>query len=565
MTPRTRIGLAVLLAIAFPTPRVGHAEWWKEPPASRLDQKIVDASGQTAARLRWDDGSIQVRARATTDGPPAPDQADERARALDAARQRAQLKLAEIVEGVTIDGATDVKNAMASEPTVRSAVQARLRGAVVVSETVGDRSDGSAWAEVALELRLRGTGGLTEPVVAWAASRPASPYRPDPGFRVDEPYTGLIVDASDAGFSPALAPRLIEEGSGAVVFGPQMIQFAAMSQQGPAGYAVAISEARQNGRVGANPLIVRATGAAGERRGDLLLAPKDAQRVLAADRGGRFLGRAAVVVVLGKEQRELTVPPGKRHALVIGIDDYPQGSPSGDAKLSYAVRDAQTLAQLLTRAPGFGPDGVTLLENATRDLVIGALRALRARVSDEDSVIVFFAGHGAVGPGGDGRLHHYLLPHDGQLADLAGTALMDDRLEELIGQLPTRQVVVLLDAGYVGGGTGTMRARGLTNPSATPLPKPPIEAGVGRVVISAGTPDHPAFEDDQRGGLFTSFLVEGLRGAADLNGDGAVTVLELYQYVAPRLGDYAWRQYHVEQTPLLEIRGPSGEIVLIRR
>lgn len=567
MTPRTRIGLVVLLTIGAATPRVGHAQWWREPPASRLDEKIVDASGQIVARLKWDDGYLEVRAGAAADRARAPGQADERALALDAARQLAIVKLGEVVDGLAVDGSTLVKNAMVADQAVRTAVQARIRGAVVVSEDVLQQPDGSVWAEVVMALRLRGAGSLTEPIASWAASRPVNPSRPDPSFRVNEPYTGLIVDASDTPFWPALAPRLIEEGSGAVVFGPQMVQFAALSQQGPVGYTVTMSQARQGGRVGANPLLVRATTAGGGRRGDLVLSPRDVQRVLAADRAGRFLDKAAVVVVLGKELRELAAQPGKRHALVIGIDDYSPGSPGGAPKLSYATRDAQTLAQLLVQARGFGPGGVTLLENATRDLVIDALHALRARVAEEDSVIVFFAGHGTVGAADDGRLHYYLLGADGQLADLVRTALMDDRLEELIGQLPVRQVVVILDAGSAGGGTGATRARGLTNPSATPppAPRPLIGAGAGRVVMSASPPDQPAFEDPQRGGLFTSFLVEGLRGAADLDGDGAVTVLELYQWVAPRVRDYARQQHQLEQAPALDVRGPAGEIVLTRR
>jgi len=95
--------------------------------------------------------------------------------------------------------------------------------------------------------------------------------------------------------------------------------------------------------------------------------------------------------------------------------------------------------------------------------------------------------------------------------------------------------------------------------------RPLIEASAGRVVISASRPDQAAFEDDQRGGLFTSFILEGLRGPADLDGDGKVTVLELYQFVSPRVREYSRQHYQAEQTPVLEVRGLSGEIVMARR
>jgi len=559
---RTIRSLGVALAtVALLSPAPASAQWWKDPPPqSRLDQRITDGGGQTAGRLKWDDGYIEVQAGATADKVLALNKAHERSLALDAARQLCYLKLAEIVEGVAIDGVTIVKNAMILDQTVRSTVQARIKGAVIVSENVKDLADGSVWAEVVMGLRLRGTGSLTETVAGWSAARPADPYKPDPTFRVGDSYSGLIVQASDAGFSPALAPRIIEEGTQKIVFGPGTVQLASLSQIGPVGYAAALVDARQGGRAGANPLIVRAVDAAGARKGDLVLSRKDAERILAADRTGGFLSRAAVVVVLGKEQRELA--PGAQHALLIGINEY---GGSGLPPLSYAARDAQALAGALQAGGG----SVTLLENrnATRAGIVDALRALPARVREEDSVVLFFSGHGAIGNGQDGKPHYFLVPQDGLLADLGKTGLMDDDLEELVGKIPARQVVVFLDACYSGGGTTVIRARGVDNPAVRPpaTARPLIEASTGRVVISASRPDQPAFEDDRRGGLFTSFLVEGLRGAADLDGDGKITALELYQFVSPRVREYSRQNYQAEQTPVLEVRSATGEIVLARR
>ncbi len=564
------VAVASIVLVTAISPTSAAAQWWKEPPVSRLDQKVADRSGQTAARVKWDDGYIEVKAGATADKALALNRAHERSLALDAARQLAYFKLAEIVEGVAIDGVTVVKNAMVADQTVRSTVQARIRGAVVVSENARDLPDGSVWAEVVMGLRLRGAGSVTDSLARWASSRPADPYRSDPAFRVNEPYTGLIVDASDAGFSPALAPRLLEEGTAKVVFGPHLVQLASLARQGPVGYAAGMSDAQQSARVGANPLIVRAIGAAGARKGDLLLSQKDAERALAADRLGGFLGKAAVVVVLGKDQRELAAQPGTRHALVVGIDDYQQGGEGAFPRLRYAVHDAQAVSRLLAGEGGLAPDGMVLLSNtsATREKVLEALRALRARVREEDSVVIFFSGHGSVGRGADGRPHYYLVPQDGRLDDLARTGLMDDLLEEQVGQLPARQVVVILDTCYSGGGGGVIRARGVTNPAVAPPPvaRPLIEASAGRIVLSASTPDQPAFEDDRRAaGLFTSFLVEGLQGSADLDGDGRVTVLELFQFVSARVRAYSRQYFQAEQSPVLEVRGLSGEIVLARR
>jgi len=66
-------------------------------------------------------------------------------------------------------------------------------------------------------------------------------------------------------------------------------------------------------------------------------------------------------------------------------------------------------------------------------------------------------------------------------------------------------------------------------------------------------------------GVVTWFLLEGLRGGADLDGNGSVTVLELYQYLSPRVQDYARQRFQADQTPVLEVRGLSGEITLAGR
>ena len=171
--------LLLLLGIALAGPAPAAAQWWKDPPQSKLDQKIVSPAGDTAARLKWDDGYIEVKAGATADKALALNKPHERSLALDAARQLGYFQLAEIVEGVAIDGVTVVKQAMVADQTVRSTVQARIKGAVVVSQNVQDLPDGSVWAEVVMGLRLRGSGGVTDSIAAWAAARPADTFRAD--------------------------------------------------------------------------------------------------------------------------------------------------------------------------------------------------------------------------------------------------------------------------------------------------------------------------------------------------------------------------------------------------
>jgi hypothetical protein len=57
-------------------------------------------------------------------------------------------------------------------------------------------------------------------------------------------------------------------------------------------------------------------------------------------------------------------------------------------------------------------------------------------------------------------------------------------------------------------------------------------------------------------------LLEALSGAADLDQDGKVTVLEAFQYLSAKVRDYTLERFQIAQQPVLEVRGMSGEIVL---
>jgi len=565
-----KLGLFVVSLVLCSAGITAGAEWWKEPAsASPLEQRILDPQGTSGARTRWDEGVFEVKAGATADPRRAYNEAQARGQALRAAYILALRKLAEVVEGVQIDGTTVVRNAMFESSEVRASLRAYIQGARIVREDVTTLADGSIWAEVTVAYPMAGKGGLVAALAPWLVSRPSSFYTGIPGAQTVDRYTGLIVDASGTGFSPALAPRLLAAGDQRVVYGPHTVQLAALEQKGLVGYAASLSDALRSGRVGSAPLIVRAGEAVGARRGDLVLSLRDAERLLAADRTGSFLTQAAVVVVLGKGPADYVKAPGRRHALVIGVGSYPQGGPGAVPPLEFAVRDADALAEMLHRLAGFAPADVTLLREAeaTRQRILDALRLLRSQAAEQDVVLVFFSGHGTTGSGPDGRVHYYLVPHDGRLDDLAGTALRDDVVEELVGQIPAKQVVVLLDACFSGRAGQVARVKGVSASATTPNAAGLfVEAAQGRVVISASRADQPSVEDPTtRQGVFTHYLLEALGGAADLDRDGKITVLEAFQYLSAKVREHARQRFQLEQQPVLEVRGMSGEIVLAEK
>lgn len=96
-------------------------------------------------------------------------------------------------------------------------------------------------------------------------------------------------------------------------------------------------------------------------------------------------GKAAAT---GAVARQVDLDFGRYMAVVIGNNAYVHLP-----KLLTAVNDAMAVAQLLVNDYGFE---VTLLTDATRSDIISALDAVRARLTEGDNLLIYYAGHGVL-------------------------------------------------------------------------------------------------------------------------------------------------------------------------
>lgn len=235
----------------------------------------------------------------------------------------------------------------------------------------------------------------------------------------------------------------------------------------------------------------------------------------------------------------------KSIAVVIGIDAYQHLPP-----LTGAKRDARQMAAYLGRN---GFEVTLLLDGAATRQAITQLVGdeLPAKVQPDDRVLIYFAGHG-LSRGQDAETMGYLMPVEGKREAPASSAISMAELQRWFGQYPARHVLYLADACYSGLAIGS-RAVGLppgTGDYVAQVLKRPV-----RIALVAGAAGQEAHE--YRGnGLFTGFVLEGLRGAADGNRDGLITTDELVSFVKPNVARVAASELHSAQLPQL---GRSGE------
>ena len=243
--------------------------------------------------------------------------------------------------------------------------------------------------------------------------------------------------------------------------------------------------------------------------------------------------------------------PSRRNvwAVVVGINDYPQLP-----KLKYAVNDARAFRRLLVEKNLVPAENITVLlnEQATlRNLRSALGTGLKGAADSDDMVIIFYAGHGAterdaMSMDGDG-LEKYILTYDSDPSDLFSTALPMRDLALIFNRIRSERLIFIADACYSGASGGrTVSLTGMrANIADTFLNR--ITAGRGKVIITASAANEVSAERDElQHGVFTYYLLEGLQGAADTDGDGLITVDEAYRYVSDRVP----KATHQEQHPV---------------
>lgn len=281
----------------------------------------------------------------------------------------------------------------------------------------------------------------------------------------------------------------------------------------------------------------------------------------------------------GLAVRERPGALGERWAVIVGISDY-QDPEIPD--LQFASADARAVYDFL-RSPAAGLDGfkeenilLLLDEDATYQAIRHALFTFLKSPTDEDLVVVYFAGHGT--PDADRMQNLYLLTHDSRLEDISSTAFPMGDVQDAISQTYFRHLVLLTDACHSAGVGSPVGGRSLGVNAINEVFLERLESSMGGyVAVTASQVNQLSRESTQWGGghgAFTHFLLEALRGAADEDEDRIVTLLETTEYIReqvrratrnaqiPTISQTAFDNYlplAVVLTPPEEEAAPLGE------
>ena len=249
----------------------------------------------------------------------------------------------------------------------------------------------------------------------------------------------------------------------------------------------------------------------------------------------RLGSRTQVWIPVNVAESKAVTPVREKYALIIGISRYRNNS-RGVPNLDYADVDARSLYDFLQQptAGGFARENMLLLanEDATLAKIRNALTSFVARASENDLLLIFFAGHGAPDPHAQQNL--YVIAHDTSVDAMSQTALAMPELRRYVEQnVRSKRLLLLLDACH-SAGLSTEGTRDLGNNLTNQYFENLLFQEHGRAIITSSNVNEKSRESARWGnghGVFTYYLLEGLRGNADTNEDHFVTVGELFRYV----------------------------------
>jgi uncharacterized caspase-like protein len=269
-----------------------------------------------------------------------------------------------------------------------------------------------------------------------------------------------------------------------------------------------------------------------------------------------------------RDAKEQSAATAAIHAVAVGVGQY-----GPNDACAYADKDAIAFTAWLTgqASAEAAPIGTGTLVNRTsvklvRTLVNG--RASRAdvlaelaRVAEstrpEDTFIFYFAGRATRTTNASGLAGLGLACYGAAKQDEPGSpnVLTLEELRQVMARAKAETKTVILDASFGGGLRGMETPKGGLTAAVLESTLSALAGGDGAVIVASG-PDEPAYVlEAAKHGLFTYALIDGLRGAADVD-KGGVTWEALAKHLGRSVTTLSQLDQEKPQHPIVYARVP---------
>jgi hypothetical protein len=234
-------------------------------------------------------------------------------------------------------------------------------------------------------------------------------------------------------------------------------------------------------------------------------------------------------------------------AVIIGVASY-----SHMPALRYTDDDAYRMYAFLKSPEGGALDDehirILVDEEATRDNIVKTMEDLFGRAGRNDLVMLYFSGHGLKGA---------FLPID---FDGYNQKLLHEEISEVLRKSPAKYKLCIADACH-SGSLLAMRGGELPN-TLENYYRSLARSDSGAALIMSSKSEETSLESSGlRQGVFSHFLIRGLKGEADADNDKVVTIQELFDFVYVNVRAYTGNR----QSPVIKGVYDKNMTVAVRR
>lgn len=242
-------------------------------------------------------------------------------------------------------------------------------------------------------------------------------------------------------------------------------------------------------------------------------------------------------------------PIGKYYALVIGIDDYAAPIP----RLRTAVNDARSVADVLSREYGFEVTAL-LNQDATRDNILKAIVHFRKSLAENDSFLIYYAGHGSYDRETD---KGYWLPVDADPDPLVTSRDIsaDDLTTEVRG-LAARHVIIISDSCF--SGDLSRDAGGISPSDGNQAYIHRMQRAPSRTLMASGS-DEPVSDSGSEGhSVFAALLLRAMQSRSEKTFTAEDVFVSIRKPVLSRSGQSP--QYSALRDSIRHASSPSANL-----
>lgn len=220
-------------------------------------------------------------------------------------------------------------------------------------------------------------------------------------------------------------------------------------------------------------------------------------------------------------------------AVVIGIANY-----NHMPALRYTDDDAYRMFAFFKSPEGgaLDHDQIRILidEDATKANIIATMQHVFSQAGPNDLIVLYFSGHGLKGS---------FLPID---YDGYNNKLLHEEINRILDKSPAKYKLCIADACHSG---SLLAMRGDVKNVLEDYYSSLAKAAPGTALIMSSKSEETSLESNNlRQGVFSHFLIRGLEGEADRDGNRIVSVQELFDFVNNNVRSYT----NNRQSPLIQ-------------